>query len=48
MYRLVDEWVVGVGETEIDVLSLLDDRIVPAIVDSKGNKLDLFASRLAA
>jgi hypothetical protein len=40
---LANEGLVGVVVAEIDVRLVLEDRVVPAVVDGKGNEVDLLA-----
>lgn len=40
--RVVDELLVRVVVTEIDVCLFLDCRVDPAVVDTEGNQVDVF------
>jgi len=42
--RLVDEWVVRVLEVELNLLSFLNHRIIPSVVDTQGHQINLFAN----
>jgi hypothetical protein len=41
--RLADEGFVGVVVAEIDVRLVLEDRVIPAVIDGEGNEVDLLA-----
>lgn len=40
--RFIDEGIVSIVKTEVDELDLLDRRIIPSVVDAKGDKVDSF------